>query len=61
MASGVEDRATHLPLAARRLVDQVEVWGAVAAIELLVAARAVDVRGSSPLGRGTVAGGDNFA
>lgn len=52
-AEGIEDRATHLPLSARRLADMVELGEGVVAIELVVAAQAVDVRGASPLGRGT--------
>jgi histidine ammonia-lyase len=52
-AEGIEDRATHLPLAARRLAEQVELGETLVALELLVAAQAVDVRGSRPLGRGT--------
>jgi histidine ammonia-lyase len=52
-AEGIEDRATLLPLSARRLAEMVELGEGIVAIELLVAAQAVDVRGSSPLGRGT--------
>ncbi len=52
-AEGVEDRATHLPLSARRLAEQVEAGEAIVAIQLIAAAQAVDLRGVSPLGRGT--------
>jgi histidine ammonia-lyase len=52
-AEGIEDRATSAPLGARRLAEQVELGSRVAAIELVIAAQAVDLRGSRPLGRGT--------
>jgi histidine ammonia-lyase len=52
-AEGVEDRATHLPLSARRLAELVDAGEAIVAIELLASAQAVDIRGVSPLGRGT--------
>jgi histidine ammonia-lyase len=52
-AEGIEDRATLLPLSARRLAEVVELGEGVIAVELLVAAQAVDTRGSSPLGTGT--------
>ena len=52
-AEGIEDRASHLPLSARRLAEQVDAGEGVVAIELVVAAQAVDVRRSSPLGSGT--------
>jgi histidine ammonia-lyase len=52
-AEGIEDRASHLPLSARRLSEMTALGAGVIAIELVVAAQAVDVRGSSPLGRGT--------
>jgi histidine ammonia-lyase len=54
-AEGVEDRATHLPLSARRLAELVDAGEVIIAIELLAAAQAVDMRGVSPLGRGTAA------
>ncbi|MEJ7747676.1 MAG: aromatic amino acid lyase [Candidatus Limnocylindrales bacterium] len=44
-AEGVEDRATMAPLGARRLADAVDLGRRIAAIELTVAAQAVDVRG----------------
>jgi histidine ammonia-lyase len=52
-AEGVEDRATMAPLAARRLADQVALGERIAALELAVAAQAVDLRGRGPLGAGT--------
>ena len=52
-AEGVEDRATHLPLSARRLAESVDAGAAIVAIELLASAQAVDLRGVSPLGNGT--------
>jgi histidine ammonia-lyase len=54
-AEGVEDRATHLPLSARRLAELVDAGEAIVAVELLASAQAVDMRGVSPLGRGTAA------
>jgi histidine ammonia-lyase len=54
-AEGIEDRATHLPLSARRLAELVDAGEGIIAIELLAAAQAVDVRGVAPLGRGTAA------
>lgn len=52
-AEGIEDRASHLALSARRLAAAVEHGEGIVAIALVVAAQAVDVRGSRPLGRGT--------
>jgi len=52
-AEGIEDRMTMAPLAARRLAEMVALAERVAAIELLIAARAVDLRGEGPLGTGT--------
>jgi len=52
-AEGIEDRATSAPLAARRLAEQLELGARVVAIELVVAAQAVDLRGARPLGAGT--------
>jgi histidine ammonia-lyase len=52
-AEGIEDRATMLPLAARRLAEMVGLAAGVIAIELLVSAQAVDLRGRRPLGEGT--------
>src|SRR5579859_810152 len=50
---GIEDRATMAPLSARRLADMVSLCTRVAAIELVVAAQAIDLRPSGQLGRGT--------
>jgi histidine ammonia-lyase len=50
---GIEDRATMAPLSARRLAEMVRLCARVAAIELVVAAQAVDLRVSGQLGLGT--------
>src|SRR5580658_6506350 len=56
---GIEDRATMAPLTARRLADMISLCARVAAIELVVAAQAIDLRaldgphGPSRLGLGT--------
>jgi len=51
---GIEDRATMEPLSARRLADMVSLCARVAAIELVVAAQAIDLRAlNSELGLGT--------
>jgi len=50
-AEGVEDRATMLPLAARRLAEMLGLGYGVLAVELLVAAQAVELRGAAPAGR----------
>ncbi len=50
---GIEDRATMAPLSARRLADMVALCARVAAIELVVAAQAIDLRAAGPLGEGT--------
>lgn len=50
---GIEDHGTFAPLAARRLAEQVELAERLAAIELVLACQAVDLRGAAPLGRGT--------
>jgi histidine ammonia-lyase len=50
---GIEDRTTMAPLAARRLAEMVELGVRVAAIELTIAAQAVDLRGRPALGAGT--------
>jgi histidine ammonia-lyase len=52
-AEGIEDRASHLPLTARRLAEFLSLGEGIVAIELLVAAQAVDVRGLRPLGART--------
>ena len=44
-AEGIEDRTTSAPVAARRLADEVELGRRIAAVELTVAAQAVEVRG----------------
>jgi len=55
---GIEDRATMAPLSARRLADMIALCARVAAIELVVAAQAIDLRspdfkGHGQLGLGT--------
>jgi histidine ammonia-lyase len=52
-AEGIEDRMTMAPLGARRLAELCDLGCRIVAIELVVAAQAVDLRGSTPLGRGT--------
>jgi histidine ammonia-lyase len=52
-AEGIEDRMTMAPLAARRLAEMVELGERVVAIELVVAAQAVDLRKPPALGAGT--------
>ena len=58
-ADGIEDRATMAPLSARRLADMTRLCARVAAIELVVAAQAIDLRallgpgGPGELGLGT--------
>jgi histidine ammonia-lyase len=50
---GIEDRATMAPLSARRLAEMVALCARVAAIELVVAAQAIDLRAPGTLGHGT--------
>jgi histidine ammonia-lyase len=50
---GIEDRITLAPLGARRLAEMVELGERVAAIELVVAAQAIDLRGRPQLGAAT--------
>jgi histidine ammonia-lyase len=52
-AEGIEDRMTMAPLGARRLAEMVEMGQRIVAGELVVAAQAAELRGLSPLGRGT--------
>ena len=51
-AEGIEDRMTMAPLAARRVAEMVELGERIVAIELVVAAQAVELRGVR-LGEGT--------
>ena len=53
---GIEDRATMAPLSARRLADMVSLCARVAAIELVVAAQAIDLRQPGEFGLGTGTG-----
>jgi histidine ammonia-lyase len=50
---GIEDRMTLAPLAARRLSEMVSLGERLAAVELVVAAQAIDLRGRLPLGTGS--------
>ena len=52
-AEGIEDRMTMAPLAARRLAEMVQLGEALVAIELVIAAQAVDLRRPARLGAGT--------
>jgi len=47
---GIEDRVTLAPLSARRLAAMVELGERLAAIELTIAAQAIDLRGTPQLG-----------
>jgi histidine ammonia-lyase len=53
LAGGIEDRATMAPLAARRTSEMVALAHRVTAVELVVAAQAVELREGAPSGRGT--------
>jgi histidine ammonia-lyase len=53
ISEGIEDRMTMAPLAARRLAEMVALGERVLAIELTVAAQAVDLRSPPSLGAGT--------
>lgn len=50
---GIEDRLTMAPLSARRLAEMVALGGRVVAIELMVAAQALDLRPLGQQGSGT--------
>jgi histidine ammonia-lyase len=52
-AEGIEDRTTMAPLSARRLSEMTDLAGRVVALELFVAAQAVDLRPGARLGAGT--------
>ncbi len=52
-ADGVEDDSTNAPLAVRKLADMLPRWRLMIAVELLMAAQAVELRGDIRLGRGT--------
>jgi len=53
IAEGIEDRVTFLPLSGRRLSEMVSLSERVCAIELVVAAQALDLRRPEPMGEGT--------
>ncbi len=50
---GLEDRMTLAPLGARRLAQMVELGERLVAVELVVAAQAIELRGRPQLGAGT--------
>ncbi|MEP6892747.1 MAG: aromatic amino acid lyase [Gaiellaceae bacterium] len=52
-AEGIEDRMTMAPLGARRLAEMIELAARIVAIEVAVAAQAIDLRGLRPLGTRT--------
>jgi histidine ammonia-lyase len=52
-ADGIEDRTTMAPLSARRLAEMADLAARVVALELLVAAQAIDLRRPARLGEGT--------
>src|SRR5262249_60233957 len=52
-AEGIEDRTTMAPLSARRLAEMADLAARVVALELLVAAQAIDLRRPPRLGAGT--------
>ena len=52
-AEGIEDRTTMAPLSARRLADMTDLAARVVALELFVAAQAIDLRRLPRLGEGT--------
>jgi histidine ammonia-lyase len=54
-AEGIEDRMTMAPLAARRLSEMLDLGRALVAIELVVAARAMDLGRTRAFGAGTQA------
>jgi histidine ammonia-lyase len=58
VSEGVEDHAPNAPFTVRKAADAVERLGYVTAIELLVAAQAVDLRPPAPMGRGARAAWD---
>ena len=53
MCQGIEDRMNMAPLAARKLSEMVELGERVVAIELMIAAQAVDLRPGIRLGAGS--------
>jgi histidine ammonia-lyase len=53
VAEGIEDHASMAPLAVRRTHEIVSVAHRIVAHELIIAAQAYDMRGRTPLGRGT--------
>jgi histidine ammonia-lyase len=58
IAEGVEDHASMAPLGVRKTEELVTIARRIAALELTVAARALDLRGRPRLGTGTLAAYD---
>jgi histidine ammonia-lyase len=58
IAAGIEDRMTMAPLAARRLAEMDYLGSRLAAVELVVGAQAVDLRGKPVIGVGSRAAYD---
>ncbi len=60
-AEGIEDRTTNAPLSARRLAEMVGLIARVAAIELVVAAQAIDLRrAAGDIGADAILGPDGL-
>ena len=55
IAEGVEDHASHAPLAVEQAHDAIDLCRLAVAIELVVAAQAVDLRAADGIGAGTAA------
>ena len=53
LAEGIEDHASMAPLSVRKTFELVSLGHRIIALELIVAAQAIDLRGCGPLGRGT--------
>lgn len=53
LAEGIEDQASMAPLSVRKTAELISAARQLAAIELIVSARAVELRGQPQLGRGT--------
>ena len=53
LAEGIEDHASMAPLSVRKTFELVALAHRIIALELIVAAQAVDLRDCAPLGRGT--------
>jgi len=53
IAAGIEDHLTMAPLGARRAAEMTGMAARLGALELVVSAQAIDLRGAAPLGAGT--------